>query len=306
VNKLPPRQELPDDIDEHYRRVSAMDPSRPGEGVARAVLAQAAQLAAERAAKSGPTNITSMRAAAKWPWRRPAIFGTLAAAVLAGLLLMPRLFAPSVLPTAEIPPAQNVEPAAEKSVAPAQAVQQSRDAIIDEPTSSPTAQRSSAKRPTKAIGASRSEMAAEPSVVGENATSPVEAFPRGDTQRTHRDSAAAAGMAAPAMLPAAPMLQAAREADDAAAQLRRAAANGDALGLQSLLDEHVGVDTRDARGRTALMLAIVNGRLNAVEVLLKHGADPNATDAHGTTPLQAAISGNRHAIIAALKRAGAR
>jgi hypothetical protein len=276
VNKLPPRQELPDDIDEHYRRISAIDPSRPSEGVARAVLAHAAQLAAERTAKSGPTKINSAHVVTNRRWRRPALFGTLAAAALAGLLLMPHLFAPRVLPTAVVPPAQNAESVAEQSVIPAPVTQQSQDAIINETLSlpPPAARRSTAMRSTKAIGGSRSEMAAEPAVVAENATPPIEAFPPAEARRTPQDDSAVAGVSAATM--------------------------------QSLRDEHVGIDTRDASGRTALMLAILDGQLDAVEALLKHGADPNATDAHGTTPLQAAISGNRQAIIAALKRAGAR
>lgn len=49
MNKLPPGPEPYDDADERYRRASALDPSRPGAAVRRAVLEHAAQVAAARA-----------------------------------------------------------------------------------------------------------------------------------------------------------------------------------------------------------------------------------------------------------------
>jgi ankyrin repeat protein len=54
------------------------------------------------------------------------------------------------------------------------------------------------------------------------------------------------------------------------------------------------------------MLAVQHGRTDAVDALLAHGADPNAEDAHGTTPLEAAVAANQPAVVAALRRAGAR
>src|SRR5882724_4424578 len=76
------------DLDEIYRRASARDTSRPSEAVRRRVLEHAAAVAA------GPQRPTANRA--RW---RPAIFGTLAAAALAGLLIVPRVFNPQ--PSAE-------------------------------------------------------------------------------------------------------------------------------------------------------------------------------------------------------------
>ena len=54
------------------------------------------------------------------------------------------------------------------------------------------------------------------------------------------------------------------------------------------------------------MLATLRGRIDAVGMLLDHGADPNAADSQGLTPLQVATAGNETAIIAALRRKGAR
>jgi ankyrin repeat protein len=90
------------------------------------------------------------------------------------------------------------------------------------------------------------------------------------------------------------------------AELRQAAEFGDIHGLQTLLEQRVSIDARDAGGRTALMLAVLHCHTDAVDALLAHGADPNAADAHGTTPLEAAVAGNQPAVAAALRRAGAR
>jgi ankyrin repeat protein len=93
---------------------------------------------------------------------------------------------------------------------------------------------------------------------------------------------------------------------DPAAAVRRAAEIGDLSGLQMLLEKQTDIDSPDAAGRTALMLATLHGHTDAVAALLAHGADPNAAAADGTTPLQAARAGDHPAIVAALQRYGAR
>jgi hypothetical protein len=90
-----PGKDDPGDADELYRRASAQEDSRPSERVRRRVLDHAAQLAAQRAA---------LRVAHR-TWRRPAIFGTLAAAAVACLLITPRFLTPPVPPTAALPAA---------------------------------------------------------------------------------------------------------------------------------------------------------------------------------------------------------
>jgi hypothetical protein len=90
MNDVPPSRDPPEDFDEYYRRVSRLDPSRPSESVRRTVLNHAAQLAAERTARRSAAGRT---AAGRRRWR-PAIFGALAAAALAGLLVTPHFLAP--------------------------------------------------------------------------------------------------------------------------------------------------------------------------------------------------------------------
>jgi hypothetical protein len=99
MNEVPPDQGEADEVDDLYRRASSADTSRPSESVRRAVLEHAAQLAAQRSREAAPAKIDFTRRAANQPWRRPAIFGTLAAAALAGLMIAPQFFSPHVTDT---------------------------------------------------------------------------------------------------------------------------------------------------------------------------------------------------------------
>jgi hypothetical protein len=66
------------------------------------------------------------------------------------------------------------------------------------------------------------------------------------------------------------------------------------------------VEARDSEGRTALMLAVLQGHRDEVVALLRQGADANAADFAGVTPLQAARANHLPAIADALVQAGAR
>jgi hypothetical protein len=279
MNEVPPGRDETDDADDLYRRASALDESRPSELVRRRVLDHAAQLAAERAAKNAPPRIASARAANRtWRRRRPAIFGTLAAAALAGLLITPRFFTPSV------------PPGSRNQEAPAPAAAEQRANRIAGPAAEFAAKDSPAKMQN--MVAARSKTAAS-------------AGKQADARRDQDVASTATSQAGALAQPMAPLAAAGRSSDPAT-ELRRAAEIGDLPEMQTLLDSEPLIDARDENGRTALMLAALRGQSQAVDVLLAHGADPNAADGHGTTPLQAAVAGNQQAIAAALRRAGAR
>ena len=303
MNEIPPGPDEADDADDLYRRASARDDSRPSEAVRRRVLDHAAQLAAERAAQISAAKLAAARAANQW--RRPAIFGTLAAAALAGLLVTPRFFTPgappptaSQLPAAsQRPTASLTSPAASPPAAESQLQETQTPAV-----SAPAPQRAPART---AEFAAKNSLAAPKSMDSARSSAAAGADVEAEARRGQDAVAngATAGGASPYPLAPAP---AAPSASDPAAALRHAAETGDIPRLQLLLGSQPAIDARDESGRTALMLAVLRGESRAVDTLLASGADPNAADGRGTTPLQAAIAGNQPAIVAALRRAGAR
>jgi hypothetical protein len=309
---------LTEDLDEIYRRASALDPSRPSEAVRRKVLAHAAALAA------------AARPAANRPRWRPAIFGTLAAAGLAGLLIMPRVFnphppaesadtavatkAPPVVatpPLAGAPPPAGAPPITDAPSAnsapapfpPPQAAARSRAIAPPADAETTAAQKdvqslAEAKpRTTDASrkGASRLDAAAQPDAAADAAAQPGAAAQLGAAAQP----SLIGGHTATSAQPASP------QADPSAA-LRWAAEVGDVRRLRLILGAPVRIDAPDERGRTALILAASRGQAESVDMLLAHDADPNAADANGTTPLKAALAAGQPAIVASLRRAGAR
>jgi hypothetical protein len=302
VNELPPSRDEPDEVDEFYRHASSLDSSGPSESVRQAVLKHAAQLAAHRLAQLAPTQIHTRRRAAKQAWRRPAIFGTLAAAALAGLLVAPRfLVEPPAAHTPAVGPSprQDVSAAAHAQATTA-AERPSADALaFAPPTALPPAPATAGRAPVARTAAPRVSpgTAASPAmdrILAENG-SLTGGLPAIAVQNS----------LAKAQSSAAPMGGVAHPTDPAAA-LRRAAEIGDVPGLQTLLDEQIDIEARDSSGRTALMLATLRGQIKAVDALLAHGADPNTADTQGNTPLQIALAGDEPAIATALQRAGAR
>ena len=67
--------------------------------------------------------------------------------------------------------------------------------------------------------------------------------------------------------------------------LHGAAKLGDAEAAETLLQEGTEVNEKDARGITALGVAVGFNKLPVIEVLLRAGADVTLTDAKGNTPL---------------------
>lgn len=282
MNDVPPGHDQPDDLDDLYRRASDLDPSRPSESVHQAVLRNAARLAAKT---------DSRQPAARRTWWRPVAFGTLAAAALAGLLIVPRFLTPPTPLTAARAP--SVEPL-RKSEVPAETPgnpSSSANPVPDDRPRAPSPALSPAPAAAPALPAPPGERMAE---LSNHFTGAARSDASSDTR-----SDAAPEAAAPARARSMPSVR------DTGEALRRAAQIGDIPGLQALFDQRVAIDARDSSGRTALMLATLHGQTQAVEALLAHGADPNAADADGTTPLHAAMAGDQPAIVAALRSAGA-
>lgn len=65
-----------------------------------------------------------------------------------------------------------------------------------------------------------------------------------------------------------------------------AARAGSALQVENLIQQGTPVDTRDNEGRTALMLAAMNGHTTTVQKLLALGANPKLVDRDGLTAAQ--------------------
>jgi hypothetical protein len=167
--KAEPSSSRQEDVDDKYRRLSALTPSRPSVWVRRSVLAHAKQLVAERAIRIGPAaganvsdkpvpvapEIESAAEETAPAWRRrPAIFGAgavLVAAVIAlvvlqlfyGLKSSTALFdrgSPSAAPSASqtVPPAgQAILPTVQATAPTAQTTSPTTQAT------SPTAQAAS-------------------------------------------------------------------------------------------------------------------------------------------------------------------
>lgn len=68
-----------------------------------------------------------------------------------------------------------------------------------------------------------------------------------------------------------------------------AARAGDTAMLEEFIQAGYDLDTADAKGYTALILAAYHGHLATVQRLLAAGADPCAQDLHGNTALMGAI-----------------
>jgi DNA-directed RNA polymerase specialized sigma24 family protein len=387
-SEVPPSQDPLSEVDHLYRRLSALDPSRPSEWVRRKVQAYAAQQAAERtvresakAKESAGAVASTPRATpvptqaeptAKKPWLLPVTVGAVAAVALVGFLVVPRLMtsrntsmpAPSPAPVSQPDTAtrQVAEASAPRSsesassAAPSPALQSSEAALpaappaasqsaapqLTAPTSpapTPVAPRSSAppapvvasnsgrtlhaQSPTKVavarqsapITSDRAENAAQaappaPPVNSAHATQstsvpptdtkvasavpPSPAVPPAVTQPAPLPPAAPPAVAQPAPTPAAAPVAAASNPPDG---LWRAAESGDIPSLQAALTGNV-----DAKGHTALIIAIMNGHVGTIRALLAHGANPNTPDSRGATPLRAAYDRGNSDIVLLLQR----
>ncbi len=294
MNKPPPNDDQGDDLEALYRKSSAQDPSRPSEKSRQAILEYSARLAMggipRGARSSGPI------------WRRPAFVGSLAAAVLAGLLVGPR-FLPPVAPPANV--RENSAPTLSAKHLPTPAGP-SNSAVATTGEPAPAAARlpeipPAADVPAPAIQVARQDAAAAPAGADRAVSG------SGDATAAAALSESQAKSGAPVVITG---MRARRapiaSSSEAGALASPAAGVAESSAPEAARDSLAAVDTRDADGRTPLMVAVLQGRLDAVLVLLRQGADPNATDLAGATPLQAARAKNQPEIADALLRAGAR
>ena len=88
---------------------------------------------------------------------------------------------------------------------------------------------------------------------------------------------------------------------------RRARVHVRGGGKVVLLLEYGGdlVDRQDSLGRTALMIAVMNGFGTVCDVLLRGGADLRLTDKEGNTAMAWAIAADRASVIEVLTSHGA-
>ncbi len=276
--------ESPEDqaLDARYRRLAALSAGAPAQATRRAILAQARAQAAVRA---GDTR----RARVATPWARAGLFGALAASVVAGLIVVPR-WRPLVTPSA---PLEARVAHAQTQVQSAPAAAAAPPASATSPTAAPPLVRVRPEdlpapplRPAPQLHPQAQDAASAPAARG-GAVANQEAAISGTT------TARVARAPAPA-----------NEPPDTA--LRHAAELGDLGQLEALLRGQPDLNARDAGGRTALLLATVNGHANAVAALLAHGADPRLADAQGVTPLAAARAAGNAEIVAIFARYGQR
>jgi hypothetical protein len=294
----------------------------PSEAVRRAILDHAGRMAVEHA-RSQPGGRRSAMFTVR---RRNTIFGALAAAVFAGLLVVPILRAPVVHRQSSVAAPPNRESAPQLAQAPAP---QPAQAPAPQPAQTPPPRLAELERnnssyrgagaqrritadadkpkeaarlaPSSADSTRQAKTEPEAFVGGVPSTAAPPAAPA--MQAPASDAAASAIAAAPA--PSRQLARATTSSAERGESLRGAAATGDLAAVNALLNSSVDVDARDRSGRTALMLAILNRHAVVVEALLAHGADLNAVDTSGVRPLQMARANGNQEIIDSLLRAGA-
>lgn len=304
------------DLDSLYKSASERDSARPSTAVRQAILEHARRLADEpgRIERTAPSRWS--RWFARWPQLRWQIGLPLAAAALAVILWQPLLRstlpAPAVQKSALTRLQESAPPA---SAASHSAAAPPADLLINMPVRPsepvPAAPQVAQRAPSVAPAAPYAMTSPAPAARAAVAP-PANLASNADVAVSQSAVPAARRQASP---PAAPLGELRELAPAASAPaglspgdpLHEAAAQGNVVRLRALLQQSAApIDARDARGRTALMLAVLHGHEAAARALLEQGADPNIGDFVGRTPLAVAREQHQLPVVAALLQAGAR
>ena len=237
MNKKPSIERQEEDcVDDHYRHASALNESRPSEAVRQAIVAHAAKLAAER---------TAQRPVRSWParsWWNPALFGSIAAAAIVGLVVAPQLF-PSDKPVhiQDVPS----EPDRVLPLAPPSTAAREKSVTPDRTESATTA-----KAAAGAVSAAPAtiQAAAAPSARAQQATDagkPRTALEHPDINATDADGRTA---------------------------LTQAVVHNQLAAVEELLRRGADPNLADAVGQTPLQLAVANHQPAIIAILKRAGA----------------------------------
>lgn len=318
MSQIPPGPGESDEADTLYRRASALDAGRPSGSVRRAVLDHAAQLAANRAAGQGPARSGAGRPVKRQMWWRPAAFGTLAAAVLAGILVIPQYLprAP-VNPTSSVLPAPAPTPASAPAPTPAPTpAPVPPPAAFTQPQAaqapSPQVWQETEARTADRKGAPTAGSATENAVVTAAKKMPAEGRSRQTAQDAIREPSMAGEPVAPAAQSAqsAPSASSAPSAQDSAQPAARSARSVAAspAPLSYALRPQASLASSAARledPAVQLRQAAERGDVPALQALLGNHPVIDARDALGRTALMLATLHGRTQAALMLLSAGA-
>ncbi|MDP2034209.1 MAG: ankyrin repeat domain-containing protein [Polaromonas sp.] len=298
------RPDQNDELIRRYREASAQDERRPSAQVREAVRAHAAMISASKLASPA----VSAPAANQSRWKI-SLLASIALAGLTGLLVLQfDRGTPDEQETALGRPAPAVIPP--QPASPPPAVADAKAARSEAPAARPAAPAPLPKaavrpaRPAPDVGVAAPAAASPPRPADPEPPAAQHAPARERAAEAARDqasekalapaapqamarSAAAPALRMPAPAPAQESLsaQAPRSAAALAAALHQAARAGQLPDVEALLQQGAAINAPDGAGRTALMLAVIQGHSELVRRLLALGANPALVDREGLDAL---------------------
>lgn len=295
-----------DELIRRYREASAQDERRPSAQVREAVRAHAAMISASKLASPA----VSAPAANQSRWKI-SLLASIALAGLTGLLVLQfDRGTPDQQETALGRPAPAPALPSPAAPPPPPAVADAKAARSEAPAARPAAPAPLPKaavqpaRPAPDVGVAAPAAASPPRPADPEPPAAQHAPARERSAEAARDqasekamapaapqamarSAAAPALRMPAPAPAQESLaaQAPRSAAALAEALHQAARAGQLPDVEALLQQGAAIDAPDGAGRTALMLAVIQGHSELVRRLLALGANPALVDREGLDAL---------------------